>query len=147
MFKGFFSVAVSILASIFASYSMAQTPTSEQIKMFQNLPAEQQQALASKYGFSVPSAPSSDISSFENPQLIKPREQTSSAISSNLEEQWLNKRGKGELKRFGLELFLVLLVRLHRSAMSLFRLIIRSVLVMKLSCSCSAKRMKYIVYV
>ncbi|TOB47641.1 hypothetical protein CGK05_24720, partial [Vibrio parahaemolyticus] len=93
MFKGFFSVAVSILASIFASYSMAQTPTSEQIKMFQNLPAEQQQALASKYGFSVPSAPSSDISSFENPQLIKPREQTSSAISSNLEEQWLNKRG------------------------------------------------------
>ncbi|MBE4203285.1 OtnA protein [Vibrio parahaemolyticus] len=105
MFKGFFSVAVSILASIFASYSMAQTPTSEQIKMFQNLPAEQQQALASKYGFSVPSAPSSDISSFENPQLIKPREQTSSAISSNLEEQWLNKRGKGELKRFGLELF------------------------------------------
>ncbi|EPW6435947.1 SLBB domain-containing protein [Vibrio parahaemolyticus] len=105
MFKGYFSIAAFILASTFASYSMAQTPTPEQIKMFQNLPADQQQALASKYGFSIPSSPSSNKSPYENPQLIKPRAESIGAVSSNIEEQWLKKGEQEELKRFGLELF------------------------------------------
>ncbi|EIZ0309190.1 SLBB domain-containing protein [Vibrio parahaemolyticus] len=105
MFKGYFSIAAFILASTFASYSMAQTPTPEQIKMFQNLPADQQQALASKYGFSIPSSSSSNKSPYENPQLIKPRAESSGAVSSNIEEQWLKKGEQEELKRFGLELF------------------------------------------
>lgn len=105
MFKGYFSIAAFILASTFASYSMAQTPTPEQIKMFQNLPADQQQALASKYGFSIPSSSSSNKSPYENPQVIKPRVESSGAVSSNIEEQWLKKGEQEELKRFGLDLF------------------------------------------
>ncbi|HHF3408407.1 TPA: SLBB domain-containing protein [Vibrio alginolyticus] len=105
MFKGYFSIAAFILASTFASYSMAQTPTPEQMKMFQNLPADQQQALASKYGFSIPSSSSSNKSPYENPQVIKPRAESSGAVSSNIEEQWLKKDEKKELKRFGLDLF------------------------------------------
>ncbi|HCH5602045.1 TPA: SLBB domain-containing protein [Vibrio parahaemolyticus] len=105
MLKGYFSIAAFILASTFASYSMAQTPTPEQIKMFQNLPADQQQALASKYGFSIPSSSSSNKSPYENPQVIKPRAESSGAVSSNIEEQWLKKGEQEELKRFGLDLF------------------------------------------
>ncbi|MBS9851009.1 SLBB domain-containing protein [Vibrio sp. Vb2110] len=105
MFKGYFSIAAFILASTFASYSMAQTPTPEQMKMFQNLPADQQQALASKYGFSIPSSSSSSKSPYENPQVIKPRAESSGAVSSNIEEQWLKKGEQEELKRFGLDLF------------------------------------------
>lgn len=105
MFKGYFSIAAFILASTFASYSMAQTPTPEQIKMFQNLPADQQQALASKYGLSIPSSSSSNKSPYENPQVIKPRAESSGAVSSNIEEQWLKKGEQEELKRFGLDLF------------------------------------------
>ncbi|MFH4602995.1 SLBB domain-containing protein [Vibrio diabolicus] len=105
MFKGYFSIATFILASTFASYSMAQTPTPEQVKMFQNLPANQQKALASKYGFSIPSSSSSNKSPYENPQVIKPRAESSGAVSSNIEEQWLKKGEQAELKRFGLDLF------------------------------------------
>ncbi|MFH4401999.1 SLBB domain-containing protein [Vibrio diabolicus] len=105
MFKGYFSIAAFILASTFASYSMAQTPTPEQMKMFQNLPVDQQQALASKYGFSIPSSSSSNKSPYENPQVIKPRAESSGAVSSNIEEQWLKKGEQEELKRFGLDLF------------------------------------------
>ncbi len=105
MFKGYFSIAAFILASTFASYSMAQTPTPEQMKMFQNLPADQQKALASKYGFSIPSSSSSNKSPYDNPQVIQPRTEASSAVSSNIEEQWLKKGEQGELKRFGLDLF------------------------------------------
>ncbi|MCA2438793.1 MULTISPECIES: SLBB domain-containing protein [Vibrio] len=105
MFKGYFSIAAFILASTSASYSMAQTPTPEQMKMFQNLPADQQKALASKYGFSIPSSSSSNKSPYENPQVIQPRTEASSAVSSNIEEQWLKKGEQGELKRFGLDLF------------------------------------------
>ncbi|EPP5338612.1 SLBB domain-containing protein [Vibrio alginolyticus] len=105
MFKGYFSIAAFILASTFASYSMAQTPTPEQMKMFQNLPADQQKALASKYGFSIPSSSSSNKSPYENPQVIHPRTEASGAVSSNIEEQWLKKGEQEELKRFGLDLF------------------------------------------
>ena len=50
MLKGYFSIAVCVLASMLAPYTLAQNPTPEQIQMFKSLPADQQQALASKYG-------------------------------------------------------------------------------------------------
>ncbi|MHC6799907.1 SLBB domain-containing protein, partial [Vibrio antiquarius] len=40
-----------------------------------------------------------------NPQVIKPRAESSGAVSSNIEEQWLKKGEQEELKRFGLDLF------------------------------------------
>ncbi|ARP01906.1 hypothetical protein K04M1_02060 [Vibrio alginolyticus] len=90
---------------MFASYSTAQTPTPEQIKMFQNLPADQQQALASKYGFSIPSGSSSQSTSYSNPQVIQPRTQLSGASSNEVEKIWDTKKEDDELQRFGLELF------------------------------------------
>ncbi|HCM1361241.1 TPA: SLBB domain-containing protein [Vibrio parahaemolyticus] len=105
MFKGYLSIAVCVLASMFASYSTAQTPTPEQIKMFQNLPADQQQALASKYGFSIPSGSSSQSTSYSNPQVIQPRTQLSGASSTEVEKIWDTKKEDDELQRFGLELF------------------------------------------
>lgn len=61
--------------------------------------------MASKYGFSIPSSSSSNKSPYENPQVIQPRTEASSAVSSNIEEQWLKKGEQEELKRFGLDLF------------------------------------------
>ncbi|PFG45485.1 protein involved in polysaccharide export with SLBB domain [Vibrio sp. ES.051] len=105
MFKGYLSVAVGVLASLFTPLTYAQSPTPEQVQMFQNLPADQQQALASKYGFSIPSGSSSQSASYKNPQVIQPREQASDAASSDVEEPWFKKAEKEEIKRFGLALF------------------------------------------
>ncbi|MEF1200574.1 SLBB domain-containing protein [Vibrio owensii] len=102
MFKGYFSVAVCVLASLFAPLSYAQTPTPEQMQMFQNLPADQQQALASKYGISLPSGAPSQPSSYQNPQVIAPRPEVSNANQTNQAD--LTKEDE-ELKRFGLDLF------------------------------------------
>nr|QFX78116.1 OtnA protein [Vibrio parahaemolyticus] len=102
MFKGYFSIAAFILASTFASYSMAQTPTPEQIQIFQNLPADQQQALASKYGISIPSGASSQPSSYQNPQVVEQRPVASSATEAKVNDAEKDEQG---LKRFGLDLF------------------------------------------
>ncbi len=102
MFKGCFSIAVCVLASLLAPFSHAQTPTPEQMQMFQNLPADQQQALASKYGVSVPSGSSSQPSSYQNPQVIDPRPEVSKA--NQTDKMDLAKEDE-ELKRFGLDLF------------------------------------------
>ncbi|HII4378974.1 TPA: SLBB domain-containing protein [Vibrio parahaemolyticus] len=102
MFKGYFSIAAFILASTFASYSMAQTPTPEQIQMFQNLPADQQQALASKYGISIPSGASSQPSSYQNPQVVEQRPVAISATEAKVNDAEKDEQG---LKRFGLDLF------------------------------------------
>ncbi|APX07512.1 OtnA protein [Vibrio campbellii] len=101
MLKGYFSIAVCVLASMFAPITVAQNPTPEQIQMFQSLPADQQQALASKYGIKVPTG-SSQPSSYQNPQVIQPRPELSSGQTNDPFEQ--NLEG-GELKRFGLDLF------------------------------------------
>ncbi|WP_045456164.1 SLBB domain-containing protein [Vibrio campbellii] len=101
MLKGYFSIAACILASLFAPFSHAQTPTPEQMQMFQNLPAEQQKALASKYGVSLPSG-SSQPSSYQNPQVINPRPEVSNADQTDKADS--TKEGE-ELKRFGLDLF------------------------------------------
>ncbi|MCE7728159.1 SLBB domain-containing protein [Vibrio campbellii] len=102
MLKGYFSIATFILASLFASFSYAQTPTPEQMQMFQSLPADQQQALASKYGISLPSGSSSQPSSYQNPQVIVPRPEISNANPTDQVD--LTKEDE-ELKRFGLDLF------------------------------------------
>lgn len=102
MFKGYFSIAACVLASLFASLSHAQTPTPEQMQMFQSLPADQQQALASKYGISLPSGSSSQPSSYQNPQVIDPRPEVISANQTNKVDVT---QEDDELKRFGLDLF------------------------------------------
>lgn len=102
MLKGYFSIAACVLASVFAPFSHAQTPTPEQMQMFQSLPADQQQALASKYGISLPSGSSSQPSYYQNPQVIDPRPEVSNA--NQTDKMDLAKEDE-ELKRFGLELF------------------------------------------
>jgi len=102
MLKGYFSIAACILASVFAPFSHAQTPTPEQMQMFQSLPADQQQALASKYGISLPSGSSSQPSNYQNPQVIDPRPEVSKANQTNQADVI---KEDEELKRFGLDLF------------------------------------------
>ncbi|MGP8307249.1 SLBB domain-containing protein [Vibrio sp. YIC-376] len=101
MLKGYFSIAVCVLASMFAPYTLAQNPTPAQIQMFKSLPADQQQALASQYGISIPSA-SSQSTSYQNPQVIEPR----TLVNENAQNGQVNQQDQDEeLKRFGLELF------------------------------------------
>ncbi|MGF1889964.1 SLBB domain-containing protein [Vibrio campbellii] len=106
MLKGYFSIAACVLASAFAPFSHAQTPTPEQMQMFQSLPADQQQALASKYGITLPSGFSSGSSSqpsnYQNPQVIDPRPEVSKANQTNQADVI---KEDEELKRFGLDLF------------------------------------------
>ncbi|MDK9773399.1 SLBB domain-containing protein [Vibrio sp. B181a] len=102
MLKGYFSIAACVLASVFAPLSHAQTPTPEQMQMFQSLPSDQQQALASKYGISLPSGSSSQPSNYQNPQVIVPRPEVSNANQTDTMD--LAKEDE-ELKRFGLDLF------------------------------------------
>ncbi|MEL7459231.1 MAG: polysaccharide biosynthesis/export family protein, partial [Pseudomonadota bacterium] len=106
MLKGYFSIAACVLASVFAPFSHAQTPTPEQMQMFQSLPADQQQALASKYGITLPSGFSSGSSSqpsnYQNPQVIDPRPEVSKANQTNQADVI---KEDEELKRFGLDLF------------------------------------------
>ncbi|EHR6001038.1 SLBB domain-containing protein [Vibrio parahaemolyticus] len=102
MLKGYFSIGACVLASLFAPFTNAQTPTPEQIQMFQNLPADQQQALASKYGISIPSGASSLPSSYQNPQVVEPRPIASSATEVKVTDSEKEEQG---LKRFGLDLF------------------------------------------
>lgn len=102
MLKGYFSIAACVLASVFAPFSHAQTPTPEQMQMFQSLPADQQQALASKYGITLPSGSSSQPSSYQNPQVIDPRPEVSNA---NQTDKIDSAKEDEELKRFGLDLF------------------------------------------
>ncbi|WP_104026775.1 SLBB domain-containing protein [Vibrio jasicida] len=101
MLKGYFSIAACVLASFFAPFSHAQTPTPEQMQMFQSLPADQQQALASKYGISLPSGSSSQPSNYQNPQVIDPRPEVSNANQTDK----MDLAKDEELKRFGLDLF------------------------------------------
>ncbi|WP_446291078.1 SLBB domain-containing protein [Vibrio vulnificus] len=91
-----------MMLSIGASLAFGQTPTAQQIEMFKNLPADQQQALASKYGISIPSGASSQPSSYQNPQVVEPRPIASSATEAKVNDAEKDEQG---LKRFGLDLF------------------------------------------
>lgn len=90
------------MLSIGAPLAFGQTPTAQQIEMFKNLPAGQQQALASKYGISIPSGASSQPSSYQNPQVVEPRPIASSATEAKVNDSAKEDQG---LKRFGLDLF------------------------------------------
>lgn len=103
MLKGTFSIAAFALASMFAPFSYAQNPTPAQIQMFKSLPADQQQALASQYGVSLPSG-ASQPSSFENPQVVDARPATNETEESTRGPEDGAQAQTG-LKRFGLDLF------------------------------------------
>ncbi|CAE6881192.1 Periplasmic protein involved in polysaccharide export [Vibrio sp. B1REV9] len=103
MLKGTFSIAAFALASMFAPFSYAQTPTPAQIQMFKSLPADQQQALASQYGVSLPSG-ASQPSSYENPQVVDARPATNETEESTRGPED-DAQAKTGLKRFGLDLF------------------------------------------
>ena len=64
--------------------------------------SDQQQALASKYGISLPSGSSSQPSNYQNPQVIDPRPEVSNANHTNQADAM---KKDEELKRFGLDLF------------------------------------------
>ncbi|MGR2962882.1 SLBB domain-containing protein [Vibrio vulnificus] len=102
MYKRFYTLAFGMMLSIGASLAFGQTPTAQQIEMFKNLPADQQQALASKYGISIPSGASSQPSSYQNPQVVEPRPIASSATEAKVNDAEKDEQG---LKRFGLDLF------------------------------------------
>lgn len=103
MHKGYYSLAVGVMASLFVSAGhAAPTPTSAQLQMFKNLPADQQQALASQYGVSLPSISSQQSTSYSNPQVIETRAAKSHSETRNQSSE--QKKSKG-LKRFGLDLF------------------------------------------
>ncbi|MDF2153906.1 SLBB domain-containing protein [Vibrio sp. CAU 1672] len=104
MLKAYFSLAACMLASaLMPTAALAQTPTPEQIQMFQSLPASQQQALASKYGITLPSS-SSKSAGYDNPQVVAPRSEKLAGIVDENQDATGQEAGK-ELKRFGLELF------------------------------------------
>ena len=102
MFHGrsiFFS---SLLLSLFAVSSHAQSPTPEQLRMFQNLPADQQQALARQYGITLPNINNSGASqSLPTADIRTPRPDKAKLDSFNKQDQ----EKEPELKRFGLDLF------------------------------------------
>ncbi|EKO3777310.1 SLBB domain-containing protein [Vibrio metschnikovii] len=102
MFHGRFIFFSSLLLSLFAVSSHAQSPTPEQLRMFQNLPADQQQALARQYGITLPSINNSGAS-----QPL-PTADIRTSRPDKAEQQPLNKQDQEkepELKRFGLDLF------------------------------------------
>ncbi|WP_065545787.1 SLBB domain-containing protein [Vibrio scophthalmi] len=103
MLKGYFSIAAYVVASLFVPAALAQNPTPEQIQMFQSLPPAQQQALASKYGISLPSA-SSQSGAYQTPDVIEPRPETNKIDNAQLGDPQASLK-EDELKRFGLELF------------------------------------------
>ncbi|AXY02116.1 OtnA protein [Vibrio alfacsensis] len=103
MLKGTFSIAAFALASMFAPFSYAQTPTPAQIQMFKSLPADQQQALANQYGVSLPSG-ASQPSSFENPKVVDARPATNETEQSTRGPED-DAQAQTGLKRFGLDLF------------------------------------------
>ncbi|ANQ15892.1 SLBB domain-containing protein [Vibrio natriegens] len=104
MLKGYFSIAICVLASMFAPYTLAQNPTPEQIQMFKSLPADQQQALASKYGIPIPSA-LTQTENYQNPQVIEPRRPVNKSFQFGQLNQQEQQDQDEQLKRFGLELF------------------------------------------
>ncbi|WP_217532921.1 SLBB domain-containing protein [Vibrio metschnikovii] len=96
------SIFFSSLLALFAFSSHAQSPTPEQLRMFQNLPADQQQALARQYGITLPNTNNSGAS-----QPL-PAADIRTSRPDKADQQQPNKQDQEkepELKRFGLELF------------------------------------------
>lgn len=84
------------LVIFITGFAQAQTPTAEQMEIFKNLPAEQQQALAKEYGVSLPgSAPTSSSPKLEEVDVSKPREVKATTATDSTKK----------LSRFGASLF------------------------------------------
>lgn len=95
MYKGIYRIALGMLLSAISASSLAQSPTPQQLEMFKNLPAEQQQALAKQYGIALPSSASSQPSTYNAPNVIQPRPAAASEAKSSTTA----------VTRFGLDLF------------------------------------------
>lgn len=105
MTQGYILRTLSLVASLSLPVAMAQTPTPEQIQMFKNLPAAQQQALASKYGIALP-ASVNNSASYENPEVIMPRPLNEQAAQGQQQNNTKSQNGQDKtLERFGLSLF------------------------------------------
>ncbi|WP_217540411.1 SLBB domain-containing protein [Vibrio metschnikovii] len=104
MFKGRFTVFAPLLLSVLATNSAAQSPTPEQLRMFQNLPASQQQALAKQYGISLPNGNGQTTAQpLDNIEIHTPRPSVSAAQATDSSPQ--PNDAKASSKRFGIELF------------------------------------------
>ncbi|EOU2519066.1 SLBB domain-containing protein [Vibrio cholerae] len=105
MFKGRFTFLAPLLLSLFTTLSFAQSPTPEQVRMFQNLPADQQQALAQQYGISLPSSTSNHSQPLPTAEINSPRPEVIERLPSEQDPRDTNRSKEVGLKRFGLELF------------------------------------------
>lgn len=96
-----------VLGSLLSGFVQAQTPSAEQMAIFKNLPADQQQALAKEYGVTLPSDASSSSSRqhIEEVEINKPRDEEDSEDKRKSEKEDDDKDGKEELSRFGVDLF------------------------------------------
>ncbi|NVD05413.1 OtnA protein [Vibrio sp. JPW-9-11-11] len=81
----------------------AQTPTPEQLQMFKNLPAEQQQALMKQYGVALPPS-EGQVVAYPTPEVIEPRNEGNKKSRVG-DENDNSAEQEGELQRFGVELF------------------------------------------
>ncbi|EKO3639090.1 SLBB domain-containing protein [Vibrio metschnikovii] len=104
MFKGRFTLFAPLLLSVLAASAYAQSPTPEQLRMFQNLPASQQQALAKQYGISLPNGNGQAAAQpLENIEIHAPRPELSAAQATQFSQQADDT--KPDIKRFGVKLF------------------------------------------
>lgn len=96
--------AASMLSAMaFSGAASAQTPTPQQIEMFKQLPASQQQALAAQYGIPMPSG-GGVTEGYQNPQVMNERPpQLIDAEQPKAPKTTENQQD--ELTRFGIELF------------------------------------------
>ncbi|MCE0493809.1 SLBB domain-containing protein [Vibrio salinus] len=99
--------SILLLASILATPCSfaAQTPTQEQIKMFQSLPKAQQQALAQQYGVTLPSSGNKNSQPISTPETQKPREENALSQDENSHGNVSQQQTPTQLKRFGVSLF------------------------------------------
>lgn len=103
MFHGRFTFFSSLLLSLSAFSVYAQSPTPEQLRMFQNLPAGQQQALARQYGIDLSTINNNHTSqSLPAADIRSPRQKQPEPEKSRTQKQ---EEKEQELKRFGLDLF------------------------------------------
>ncbi|EKO3714476.1 SLBB domain-containing protein [Vibrio metschnikovii] len=104
MFKGRFTLFAPLLLSVLAASAYAQSPTPEQLRMFQNLPASQQQALAKQYGISLPNGNGQATAQpLENIEIHTPRPELSAVKATQFSQQADDT--KPDIKRFGVKLF------------------------------------------
>ncbi|MGC9423759.1 SLBB domain-containing protein, partial [Vibrio sp.] len=105
MFDRRFTFFSSLLLSLCAFSAYAQSPTPEQLRMFQNLPADQQAALAQQYGISLPKTGSNASQPLPMAEINTPRPEHTEDKAQPTSNQDQTNEDTTELTRFGLELF------------------------------------------